>query len=450
MKKTQPKKENISIKCTINGFPENIFFAPYSIDSERSTYQIKQEYGLDKDGKFSSDFIPFEEGTVEKLLMDFVASGNILDLTDAGILLCERPTKGNISRNLALFDPKSGLSYTIGGIGLIKPTDDPSHFILTDPLLNEEYGKYQKVRGNPVAGTQWFSDEGMKGTLNTSTVGTIEYNTGPYHAVRKALENEKLKEKGLNCPQFIAAGPITSISNSKFGFTIYRSKLTPEYLLNLGLYIDETGNFKPNYFTYLKSKYSQLFKLHNEIQESHGQPSSTNTLAEINISSSKDNLECQIKDFETNQPIPTNKKKIILDGLSPTPTGWICKKSPHAASQLYDLQLSILQEFNVLNPIINRINGAKQTFDFITQQSGRILYAVNKEYGISSESECLAAIEFAMKCFYEHYQRTRDFSQFNFVISGVFTHKWFENSKRFGDEVEIMKSNEPLPKHLVF
>jgi len=450
MENTTTNTKPTSIECTINGIPETIRFSPFTMESERSPYTVEQEYGLDRDGNFSTSFVPFEDGTIEKLLMDFVQDGDIQALTDAGIILCERPEAGNISRNIALFDPKSGFSYTVGGIGLIKPTKDPIHFILSDPLFDEEYGAYQKKRKNPVGGTQWFTEEGMTGTINTSIVGTLEYNSGPYHAVRKALENEKLKEKGLNCPQFIAAGPITSIADSKFGFTIYRSNLTPEYFLNLGLYIDQRGNLKQNYFTYLESKYSQLFKLHNELNESHGQPSITNTLTEIGIFESENNLACQIKDFETNQPIPVNKKRVILDGLSPTPTGWVCKKSPHAAAQLYDVQLSVLQEFNVIHFIKDQIKNPQDKFNFIQNQCARILFAVSKVYPISTENECKAAIEFAMKCFLEHLQRTGDFSQYNYVISGAFAHKWFANSKRFGKQVEIIKSKEPLPKSLVF
>ena len=443
-------RDALSIACTINGFEENIQFATFTMDSERSVFTIEQEYGLDSKGELSSSFIPFENGTVEKLLIDFVQNGDVKALTDAGIILSERPGEGNISRNLALFDPKSGFSYTVGGIGLIKPTKDPTHFVLTDPLIDETYGKYQKERGNPVGGTQWFTEDGMTGSINTSVVGTLEYNSGPYHAVRKALENEKLKERGLNCPKFVAAGPITSFANSKFGFTIYRSNLTPEYFLNLGLYIDQGGNLKPNYFTYLASKYSQIYKLHTQLNESHGQPSITNTLAEINIFGSENNLVCQIKDFETNQPIPKNTDRVILDGLSPTPTGWVCKKSPHAAAQLYDVQLSLLQEFNVIVLMKDRIKEPQDKFNFIKNQCARILLAVSKVYQISSESECLDAIEFSIKCFYEHIKRTGDFSQFNYVISGAFTHKWFANSSLYSNQIEILKSKDRVPNNLVF
>jgi len=438
-----------SLECTVNGAKETLRFQPFTMESERSEYLIEQEYGLDENGSLSKEFSPFEKGSTEALLIDFVRLGDVKILKDAGIVLFERPEKGNISRNLAVFDPTTGLSYTIGGVGLIKPTEDSAHFILTDPLLDDEFGAYQEERGNPIGGTQWFSEDGMTASINTSTVGTIEYNSGPYHAERKSLENERLRKLGMNCPRFIAAGPIKNIGDSKFGFTIYRNSLTPEYLPNIGLYIDANGNFKKNFNVYLQSKYSQLYKMHTEIKESHGQPSVTNTLAEINIYETEANLTAQIKDFETNQPIPKNKKCIVLDGVSPTPTGWVVKKSPHAGAQLYDIQFAVLQDFNVVNALINRISDLQQRFNFITQQCTRILLSISQVYPICDPKETGEAIEFAMKTFYEHLKRTNDFSQFNFVISGCFAHRWFANSKQFKGQVLLEYRPETIPSELV-
>jgi len=195
MFKVERKNKATWVTCKVNIKSEVLKFSPYTLESERSPFTIRQEYGLDADGKFGESFVPFKEDSTEKRLLDFVQSGNVSDLTDAGLVLCDRPSKGDISRNLGVFDPESGKIYFIGGIGLIKPTKDVSHFVLTDPLLNERYGAYQERHGNSAGGTQYFNEQGMTGSVNRSVVGTLEYNTGPYHAVRKALENEKLKQQ---------------------------------------------------------------------------------------------------------------------------------------------------------------------------------------------------------------------------------------------------------------
>jgi hypothetical protein len=189
--------------------------------------------------------------------------------------------------------------------------------------------------------------------------------------------------------------------------------------------------------------------LHNEINESHGQPTATNTLAEINILNKENNLVCQIKDFATNQLIPKNKKKIIKDGISPVPTEWICKKSPHVGAQIYDIQLGTLQEFNVLNGTIDRIVNQQERFNFIANQTARILLKICAVYPICSEAKYNEAIEFSIKCFYEHLKRTGDFGCYNYIISGAFAHRFFGNSGRFHKQVEFIKSQSKLPAYVI-
>lgn len=449
MKRQTENKELFTIKCKINGIEEVIYFLAFTIESKRSEFVIEQTYGLDVDGCLSKDFTAFTEGSTEQLILDFVKFGDVRPLVNSGVVLFERPEKGEISRNIAIFDQRTGYSYTVGGIGLISATENPSHFILSDPLIDQEYGEYQKRKGNQVGGIHYFSEKGMKAEENSSVVGVFEYDTGPYNIIKKMHESERIKKLGINSPTYIAGGVIKNFGDSRFGFTIYRNYLTPEYLPNIGLYVDNRGSFKPHLKTYIDSKYSQLYLLHTKIKESHGQPSVTNTLAEIDITKTDDNLRCQIKDFQTNKPIPKNKKKIILDGLSPTPTGWLVKKSPHSAAQLYDLQLAILQDFNVVNCLQRQITNLQDRFNFITNGCAQMLMLVNKAYPICSEPECSEAINFAMRCFYEHLQRTDDFSQFNFVISGAFSHRAFSNSRKFHDQVELIFRQEAIPKTAV-
>ena len=442
-------KNNFTIKCKINGVEETLNFLPFTLESDRSEFVIEQTYGLNKEGHISENFISFPDNSTEQLIIEFISSGDISRLLNAEIVLFERPQKGEISRNIAIFDPKTGYSYTVGGVGLIHSTDNPSHFILSDPILDQKYGDYQRKSGNQIGGVQYFTDKGMQAEENTSVVGVFEYDTGPYNIIKKMLESERIKKLGINAPTYIAGGVIRNFGDSRYGFTIYRNHLTPEYLTNIGLYIDKKGEYKQHLKTYLKSKYTQLYTLHTKIKESHGQPSATNTLAEIDTTKKQNNLKCQIKDFQTNRPIPLNKERIILDGLSPTPTGWIVKKSPHSSAQLYDVQLAILQDFNVVNMLQNQIINDQSRFDFIRARCSQMLVLVNSAYPICSDVECNDAIEFSMRCFYEHLKRTGDFSQFNFVISGAFTHKLFSNSRKFKDQVELVFRQETIPEVMV-
>ncbi|KZZ57125.1 hypothetical protein A3762_10430 [Oleiphilus sp. HI0125] len=433
----EKKNQATWLHCKINEQDEIIKFAPYTLKSERSEYQIEQEYGLNEHAELSKDFVDFEPGSTEEILLSFVKTGDPSLLEKAELILCDRPKKNNISRNLAIFDPKSGQLYFIGGLGLIRPTEDHTTFVLKDPLLGEFYGEYQEERGNPAGGTQYFSDEGIKGSINRSIVGTLEYNTGLYHAERKALENEKLKEKGLNCPSFIAAGKILNYENGKFGFTIYRSNLTPDYMLNLGIYVNEQGQLKKNYLDYLASKYSQLYTLHSDIGESHGQTSLTNTLGEIDINQTNNNIRCQIKDFETNHPLPTNTDLIIEEGISPIPCGWYTKKSPAAGAQLYDLQHALLQELNVIALTLSSIQHPQQKFNYLAHQCATILLHASTQYAICSEEKSREAIQFAIDTFIEILKKTQSFSHYNEVISGVFAHKLFSLSDAFSEQVKI-------------
>lgn len=439
MFKVENKNKAVWVYCKVNGADETIRFSPYTLDSKRSPYEISQEYGLSASGIFSEDFVPFEQDTTEHALIEFVKSGDTKALASAGLVLCDRPAKNNISRNLGIFDPKSGLMYFIGGVGLITPTEDHTHFVLNDPLLDERYGKYQDERGNPAGGTQYFSNEGVKGSINESTVGTLEYKTGLYHAVRKALENEKLKDRGVNCPSFVAAGPITSIANGKFGFTIYRSNITPEYMLNLGLYLNERAQFKKNYEDYLGSKYSQLFMLHTIIGESHGQPSITNTLCEINLHQSDNNIRCQIKDFETNHPLPTNEALVIEEGVASVPVGWAARKSPKAGAQLYDLQHALLQELNILLLPARSIQDPQQRFNYLSQQSAKLLLLVSKHYLIATEEQSRAAIQFSIDTFISMLKLTGSFDAYNEIIAGAFAHKLFSLSDLYKAQVTLFK-----------
>ncbi len=436
----QSELEGYSFTCKVNGVDELIRFSPYRITSMRSEFNISQEYGLDSEGKLSTDFVPFESGSVEALMMDVLRSGEVEQLRDAGLVFYERPPTGSISRNLAVYDPKTGLSYTIGGLGFIAPdANDKTHFLLKDPLLDDTYGAYQKRHGQNVGGTKLVSDDGFKTVANHSVVGAVEYKSGTYQVVRKIQETERMKGLGINAPTFIAAGPILNIADGKYGFTIYRSHLTPEYLLNISLYLDQGANFKKNFEVFLKSKYSQLAHMHRGLGESHGQPSNTNTLCQIKVFEEEDNLSCQIKDFQTNQALPSKRTKTIEDGLCPIASGYIVKKSPYVAAMIYDLQHSLTQELNVLFVPSRFIKDVQQKFNYLTNQSARLLRVVAGSYGIADIKIAQEAIDFAVHRYLELLKHGTPMDKYNEVIAGIFAHKLFELSSEYGEEVEIIK-----------
>jgi len=437
--KKHPPLKGKNIELTINGSPERIRFSPYRLTSIRKPFDITQEYGLDKQGNISKDFIPFTKDSREQILLDTVITGDIKNLTNHGFILNERPSRGDISRNLAVYDPKTEYSYTIGGIGFIKPdAEDHTHFELCDPDLSQIFTAYQKKQGMHEGGTRLVGEKGFVELRNDDNLGTIVYNTGPYHVVRKMLENEKVKNKGINAPTFIAAGPINSLANGKYGFSIYRSALAPEYMLNLPMYLDQNANLKNNYSLFLKSKYQQLAHLHREIGESHGQPTNTNTLAEL---IKKDNgdyqIKCQIKDLATNRPLPKNTKKIVEDGICPEKIGVDVKKSPHIAAMIYDMQIALTQELNVLFIPLKMIKHNDTKLQYICKQTPFIINSIVEAYGINT-GNTQNIINFTLHHFISAIKKGIPVSSYSDIIGGVLAHALFGYSELYKDQIEML------------
>lgn len=420
-------------------FKEVVRFSPYRLSSERSEFDITQVYGLDANGETSIDFIPFESGSVEALLIDVIRDGRVERLEERGLILNERPLKGEISRNLSVYDPETNFCYTIGGLGLIRHDEnDHTHFILSDPQVETIFSQYQGKRKKNVGGTCLFNEEGMYFTTNMSKIGTMEYESGPYHIVRKIAENIKLAKKGLNAPTFIAAGPIHNLENGKFGFSIYRSQLTPEYMLNLPLYLDQTAQFRNHYKTFIQSKYQQLALLHHQLGETHGQFSNTNTLIEIRIVNDEIILACQVKDFETNHPVPKNTNKIIDEGICPIDIGIKVRKSPHVASMIYDLQLSITQELNVLFIPLQSITDTNMRFQFILQKTLELILLIVAAYGVNPENT-RAIQQFTINTFTAALNKGIDIANYNKILGGLISHAIYGFSKTYANQIEIVR-----------
>lgn len=438
MTASNERQKAFSVDCTVNGAAETIRFSPYALRSERMAFELDQTYGLDTEGKLSQQFESFAESSTEALLLSCLKSGDVDALKTAGLVLYERPKKGDISRNLSVYDPKTGLSFTLGGVGLIRPEqDDETAFVLDNPMLDKEFGAYQKARGQNEGGTRLVTEEGFKSITNRSVVGVVAYDSGPYNIVRKVTETERMHALGITTPQFIAAGRILNLAEGQYGFSIYRSALTPEYMLNLSLYLDQNAQFKKNYQVFLESKYQQLAKMHREIGESHGQPSVTNTLSQIDVSTTSDNLCCQIKDFQTNQPIPRNTQKIIEDGLCPVKLPFSVKKSPHVAAMIYDLQHALTQELNILFMPTRFIKQPQEKFNYIANQSARLLRVVANSYGVGSEKAAQEAIDFAVHRYFDAIKQGVPMDRYNEMIAGLFVHKLFALSADYAAQIDI-------------
>lgn len=56
-------------------------------------FELEQTYGLDSNGNFSTDFVPFAADSTEQFLMDVMARGDVEKLAERGLLICERPLK---------------------------------------------------------------------------------------------------------------------------------------------------------------------------------------------------------------------------------------------------------------------------------------------------------------------------------------------------------------------
>lgn len=420
-----------------SNFKAKVRFSKCEIKSIRSVYEISQKWGLDAEGKLSEDFVPFEANSVEALLLDFVKSGRPEALLKAGLIYNEVPQHGEISRNVSLYDPKTNLCYTVGGIGLIDSVGKKKGvFQLKDPVLNSNYHAFQTKRGLNPGGTCTVSDKGLEFKSNKSKLGVIEYQTGPYSIIRKMTEAQKVREQGINSPEYIAAGLILNLDKGQFGFSIYRSQLTPDYLPNLHLFLGPNASFTHVFQQYLNSKYKQLAKLHHELKESHGQPTATNALLEVKINNNNAELLCQIKDWATNTPLPAKTDKSITDGICEFNIGLTVKKSPYLAAMIYDLQLAITQDLNILVITSRALPNDQLKLNFIAEKSRGFIAFVVQAYGIEP-SNAGGIANFALQHLVNSVQKGHPIEEFNRILGGLVAHAIYGFSKEYGNQIEV-------------
>tara|TARA_R110001592_G_scaffold75526_1_gene228667 strand:- start:8032 stop:9333 length:1302 start_codon:yes stop_codon:yes gene_type:complete len=427
-----------NLKITSNCNEEEIRFKSFELINKRKPYVLEQTFGLDASNKRinNGNFEAFPEDSVEHDLIEFVKSGDPMILISKGLWITENPGKDEISRNITFFQASTNTTYTVGGIGLIRLDKDMLY--LEDPIFETSFHKYQLKRGNNEGGTTYFTEKGKVNKNNATPVGVSYYEQGPYNLVEKIEKTEALKEKGFNTPQYIAAGRIKNLLKGEFGFSIYKTQLTHDYLLNLGLYLDKKGNFKTNFFQYIESKYQQLAKLHFHLKLTHGQPTVTNAEGEINLENGTYQLRCVIKDLATLKAIPDQIQKLITEGPTPYKINATVKKSPKVAAIVNDLQIALTQEFNILLIAMSTLPNDDIKFKFIQYQYPIVMRSIAKAYDLLEDSSIEQLINFSLNHFINSLKLGHSISLCHEILGGLSAHAMLGLSAEFQNEIEFI------------
>jgi len=431
-----------NIEIQVNDQSETIRFTSFDLATKRQAYTIEQTFGLNQKNMIieGKEITPFSADSTEQALLNFVETGDPHELFNRGLWLTENPGKDEISRNLSFYDPSTNIEYTLGGIGLVRLDKDQNKLYLEDPILDTSFHNYQTKKGNNQGGTIYFSDKGKQSKHNTTPVGVSYYAQGPYNLRDKIKKTCGMQEQGFNTPIYLAAGIITNLANQEFGFSIYKTNLTHDYLLNLGLYLDKSINFKLSYFQYLTSKYQQLSKLHLSLQQTHGQPTITNAVGVINCTDGKHSLSCVIKDLATLKPLPSQTKKTILESPCPQDIKGQVKKSPRVAAIVNDLQIALTQEFNILLIAINALPNDQIRINFLNYQYPILMSTICEAYGLLQQAEINQLIKFSFSQFMKSLSLGYKLGSCNEVLGGLSAHAMLGLSAKFRDEIEFMAS----------
>jgi hypothetical protein len=230
------------------------------------------------------------------------------------------------------------------------------------------------------------------------------------------------------------------LGNGGWGFSIYKTPIQPDYLLNLKLYLDSSINLSELFLQYLKQKYAALRTLHDKVGCSHGQPTVENAGGLIVFDESGVGRGgCVLKDMDTLKPLPASHGKTILEGPCPYDIGVKMRKSPFVAAQTYDLQLALTQELNILLIASQQIPKIEVRLQFVQHQFGIILKAVCQGYGINGENEIPQIFSFCFRCFVQALNKGLDFNLFNEVLGGLCANAIFGLSARYSDQIEVVQ-----------
>ena len=438
--RTAPQmSQTTQLNFDINEQQETIRFSSYDLQSQRAIYEIEQTYGLDEQGNITSTspFKSFSEGSAEYALMAFIASADVDELNKKDLRIIENPGKDEISRNLCIYEPATNTAYTIGGIGLVRLEEGSKQLFLENPLLDNSFHKYQIDRGNNEGGTVYFTNHGKIAKNNNTPVGVAYYDQGEYNLTDKIQKTEELRQKGFNTPCYVAAGRINNLGNGEFGFSIYKTQLTPDYLLNLGVYLDKSINFKVSYFQYIDAKYKQLSRLHRELSLTHGQPTITNAIAELSLVSGSFSVGCVIKDLATLKAIPTQTKKTITESPCPQDLNAQVKKSPKVAAIVNDLQVAFTQEFNILLIAISALPNDQIKLKFLSYQYPILMNAICIAYGLLDKAQTNQLVTFTLNHFLKSLKLGHSLGSCNEILGGLSAHAMLGLSTEFNEEIEF-------------
>lgn len=379
------------------------------------------------------------EKAIESCLLEFVKSGDSALLCKHELVLVESPGVSEISRNITLVHPKSNSMYVIGGIGLVRFDSKRKVLTLNDPLLDREYGEYQRKHGRNPGGVIYVSDEGVEDEDNATPLGVSYATKGPYSLISKIEKTKNVARSGIRTPRYLCAGRITNLDKGEWGFSIYTTPLQPDYRRNLRLYLDSTANFKPVFIEYLSRKYAALWELHSGLGYSHGQPTIENAGA-ILVFDDQGIVhgDCILKDMDTLKPLPKSMNKSIVEGPCPQRIGINIRKSPHVAAQTYDLQLAVTQELNILLIASQQLPSLDVKFQFLKYQLSVMFTEICKAYRIVDAKQAPEILEFCLTYFVGAVQRGLKFDAFTEVLGGLFANAVFGFSAQYKDQIEVI------------
>lgn len=427
------------IPVNVNGRDEQVRFVNFPLLNNRKAYDIELLLGVDGQHLLSSDVQYPAKGTIECTLLEFVKTGDPSLLDEHGLKVVENPGKSVISRNITLLDPTNLVMYVVGSIGLVKFDKEKSLLTLEDPILEDSFGNYQKKHNRNPGGVVYISDDGVVGESNATPLGVSYAEAGPYSLVKKVEKTEKVKKAGITTPDYLYVGKVRNLGDGGWGFSVYKTPIQPDYLMNLKLYLDRTINLTPLFLQYLKQKYASLKILHDVVGCSHGQPTIENAgglivFDDLGVGSGA----CVLKDMDTLKPLPSSKRKTIVEGPCPYDIGVKIRKSPFVAAQTYDLQLALTQELNILLIASQQIPKVDVRLQFVQHQFAIILTSVCEGYGINSEKEIPQILGFCFRYFVQALKQGLDFNHFNEVLGGLCANAIFGLSARYRDQIEVV------------
>ncbi len=427
-----------TLPIELNGQQESIRFTQFPLTSKRQEYELECLLGRDADGEMSEACCKPQASSLLAAMLEFVRTGQPQLLADKGLVVVENPGNDVISRNITLLDPQAGEMYVIGSVGLLHFDKDAGALSLEDPVLDDTFNNYQSQHARNPGGVVYFSEKGLVGEINQTPLGVSFYNTTRYNLMQKIERTEKLRKQGIETPYYLAAGRIKNLGEGEWGFSIYKTALTPDYLMNLNLLVDESINLKPGCFDYLQQKYRMLGKLHREQGLTHGQPTVTNACITLAKETAGSTIACTLKDMDTLRRLPESTSKTMLEGPCPHNVGIKVKKSPHVAAMAYDLQVAITQEFNLLLIACQHIPDPKVKLQFVQYQFAKMIEAIAAGYGLNNAQQSQQIVGFCLKHFVNGMRQGNHFQTFNEVLGGLSAHALFGLSDKYKDQIEVV------------